>query len=91
MISHKDYTNKSHKNKGSDKKLYFHSELVNCKGDGRKTWYLLYFLLPSKKTKHCPNTLQVNGDITHDPKLIAQQFGNHFGTIALKLSKIIPV
>ena len=71
------------------KKLYFHSELVNCNSDGCKTWNLLYFL-PSKKTKLCPKTLEVNGDITHDPKLIAQQFSDHFSTIASKIVKDNP-
>ena len=74
------------------KKLYFHSELKNCKSDGRKTWDLVYSLLPSKKNKQCPKTSEVNSDITHDPKLIAQQFGDRFSTIAPKiLKKKIPI
>ena len=40
---------------------------------------------PVKKNKQCPKTLEVGGDITHDPKLIAQQFCDHFSTIALTL------
>ena len=51
--------------------------------------YFIFFCL-AKKTKHCPNTLEVNGDITHDPKLIAQQFGNHSSIIALKIVKNNP-
>ena len=40
---------------------------------------------PVKKNKQCPKTLEVSGDITHDPKLIAQQFCDHFSTIASKI------
>ena len=53
---------------------------ASCKGEGRKTWILLCFLLPGKETKQCPKTLEDSGDITHDPKFIAQQFGDHFST-----------
>ena len=56
----------------------------------RKIWDLLYSLLPSKKNKQCPETLEVGGDITHDPKLIAQQFCNRFSTIASKIVKDNP-
>ena len=79
--SYKAYANKLTKVKCLAKKLYFHSELENCKGDGSKIWDLLYSLLPSKKNKQCPKTLEVGGDITHDPKLIALQFCEHFSTI----------
>ena len=64
--SYKAYANKLTKVKCLAKKIYFHSELENCKGDGRKIWDLLYSLLPSKKNKQCPKTLEVGGDITHD-------------------------
>ena len=47
--SYKAYGNKLTKVKCLAKKLYFHSELENCKGDGRKIRDLLYSLLPSKK------------------------------------------
>ena len=46
--------------------------------------------MPSKKNKQCPKTLEVGGDITHDPKLIAQLFCDHFSTIASKLVKDDP-
>ena len=82
--SYKAYANKLTKVKCLAKKLYFHSELENCKSDGRKIWDLLYSLLPSKKNKQCPKTLEVGGDITHDPKLIAQQFCHHFSTNSFK-------
>ena len=85
--SYKAYANKLTKVKCLAKKLYFHSELENCKGDGRKICDLLYSLLHSKKNKQCPKTLEVGGDITHDPKLIAQQFCDHFSTIASKIVK----
>ena len=88
--SYKAYANKLTKVKCLAKKLYFHSELENCKGDGRKIWDLLYSLLPSKKNKQCPKTLEVGGDITHDPKLIAQKFCDHFSTIASKIVKDNP-
>ena len=39
--SYKAYANKLTKVKCLAKKLYFHSELENCKGDGRKIWDLL--------------------------------------------------
>ena len=57
--SYKASANKLTKVKCLAKKLYFHSELENCKGDGRKIWDLLYSLLPSKKNKQCPKTLKV--------------------------------
>ena len=47
--SYKAYANKLTKVKCLAKKLYFHSELENCKGDGGQIWDLLYSLLPSKK------------------------------------------
>ena len=50
--SYKAYANKLTKVKCLAKKLYFHSELENCKGDGRKIWDLLNSLLPSKKKKN---------------------------------------
>ena len=84
------YANKLTRVKCLAKKLYFHRELENCKGDGRKIWDLLYSLLPSKKNKQCPKALEVSGDITHDPKLIAQQFWDHFSTIVSKIVKDNP-
>ena len=39
--SYKAYANKLTKVKCLAKKLHFHSELENCKGDGRKIWDLL--------------------------------------------------
>ena len=88
--SYKDYVNKLTKVKCLAKKLYFHSELENCKGDGCKIWDLLYSLLPSKKNKQCLKTSEVSGDITHDPQLIAQPFCDHFSTIASKIVKDNP-
>ena len=52
--SYKAYANKLTKVKCLAKKLYFHNELENCKGDGRKIWDLLYSLLPSKKKQTMP-------------------------------------
>ena len=89
-MSYKAYANKLTKVECLAKKLYFHSKLENCKGDGCKIWDLLYSLLPSKKNKQCPKTLEVGGDITHDLKLIAQQFCDHFSTTASKIVKDIP-
>ena len=88
--SYKAYANKLTKVKCLAKKLYFHSELENCKDDARKIWDLLYSLLPSKKNKQCPETLEVGGGITHDPQLIAQQFCDHCNTIASKIIKDNP-
>ena len=45
---------------------------------------------PVKKNKQCPKTLEVSGDITHDPKLIAQQFCDHFSTTTSKIVKDNP-
>ena len=45
---------------------------------------------PVKKNKQCPKTLKISGEITHDPKLIAQQFCDHFSTIASKIVKDNP-
>ena len=90
QTSYKAYTNNLTKVKSLAKKLYFQSKLENCKDDGRKIWDLLYSLLLSKKTKKCPKTLEVSGDITHDPKLIAQQFCDLFSTVASKIVKDNP-
>ena len=84
------YANKLSKVKCLAKKLYFQSELKNCKGDSRKTWDLRYSLTSSKKKQQCPKTLEVNSDVTHDPKLIARKFGDHFSAIASKIVKENP-
>ena len=84
------YANKLNKVKCLAKKLYFQSELENCKGDGRKTWDLSYSLKSRKKQQQCPKTLEVNSDVTHDPKLIARKFGDHFSAIASKIVKENP-
>ena len=54
---HKAYANKLTTVKRWAKKLYFQSELENCKDGGRKTWDLRYSLLPCKKTN---NVLKLN-------------------------------
>ena len=50
----------------------------------------IYSTLFCPVKKQCPKTLEVDGDITHDPKLIAQQFCDHFSTIASKIVKDNP-
>ena len=44
----------------------------------------------AQQKKQCPKTLEVGGDITHDPNLIAQQFCDRFSTIASKIVKDNP-
>ena len=51
--------------------------------------YFIFFCLV-KKQKQCSKTLEVNCDITHHPKLVAQPFGDHFSTIASNIVKDNP-
>jgi len=54
------------------KKLYYEKEFQNCNGDSRKTWEILYSLLLNKNKKQPPKSIEIDGSITHDSKLIAQ-------------------
>ena len=62
-------------------KLYFSSQFIKQRGNGRKTWQTIDNTLHRKPHKSSPDGVLINGDMCSDKKNMANAFNEHFATI----------
>ena len=64
------------------KKLYFSSQFIKQRGNGRKTWQTIDInALHRKPHKSSPIGVLINGDMCSDKKNMANAFNKYFATI----------
>ena len=63
------------------KKLYFSSQFIKQRGNGRKTWQTIDNALHRKPHKSSPDGVLINGDMCSDKKNMANAFNEYFATI----------
>ena len=94
-ISYEEYSNYSNRLKNlikEAKKLHYVKYFSNFKQSLRKSWETINRLTSMKKGNPSKRTspISVNGVITNDPLLIAQDFKDYFSKVAENLDKSLP-
>jgi len=90
LIYKKD-SNKLTKVKDLSKRRYFKKEINNNRGNPRKVWELLRFVLPcsNKKSSSFPSKLQSDGVKIDNPDAILECFNSYFCNIGVRFAKNI--
>ena len=83
------YSNELTKVKALSKKLFFGAEFANCKGNFRKTWEIIRSVLPTNSSRESPSVLKVDGVLSENRVIVANQFNNYFCTIGFNLANKI--
>ena len=63
------------------KKLYFSSQFIKQRGNGRKTWQTIDNALHRKSNKTSPNAILIDGDICTNKENMVNAFNNYFAKI----------
>lgn len=74
------------------KKSYYANKFISCRNNVKKTWKIINNIL-SKPRKNANNISLINnnGEEIHNEKDVANQFCEHFTTVAVKLDSKIPI
>ena len=68
---------------GEKKKEYFKNYFIKYKTNVKKVWNGIKGIINIKnETNNCPTSIEVNGTILSDPKIIAGNFNDYFTSIA---------
>ena len=89
LIPYAEYTIYSNRLKTIIKAVQYFS---NFKQSLKKSWETINHITTGKRSSSSRkrNPISVNGVITNDPKVIAEDFNEHFSKIALKLDESLP-
>ena len=70
---------------GEKKKEYFKNYFIKYKTSVKKVWNGIKGVINIKnETNNCPTSIEVNGTILSDPKIIAGNFNDYFTSIAVE-------
>ena len=71
-------------------KRYYEELLISHKGNMKKTWSVIKNMINKNKHSKPFNNFFINGELTENPKLIADKFNEFFTNIGPSLAKKIP-
>lgn len=89
-ITYNNYKNLYNKLLKNMRKLYYQKEIQKHQGDLKNVWQTIREAAGIKtKSSNLPSSLNINGNTVKDNKLIAEEFNQHFASIADKIKETI--